>query len=226
MSRIAPPPVGDLGTYPTSPTGTQQPQRYARGDYPFEGLIAHWLAKIDLAMKQKRKEFQEDADEAMRFFDGPYDFLYGIRQKGGAGGWFAGGEEGMPRPAFGMTCNKVAEMVQLFGPVLYHRNPVRQVNPRQEPMVALDVFGNMADPNMMLQYQMVMQQVSQGRAVDRARASLLQYYLNYTPTALNLKDHSRWAIDEAIIKGMGALWTEVYTPKGGGPKMVGSFYDS
>lgn len=205
-----------------------QPQPFTTSDYPFAGLIQHWMSKIELAMKVKQEEFQDDADEASRFFDGPYDFLYGVKQAKGSRSFFysGGAEDGLPRPTFGMTCNKVAEMVQLFGPVLYHRNPVRQVNPRQQPMVAADVFGNLADPNVQQQYQMVMQQVGQGRAVDKARAQLLQYYLNYTPTALKLKDNSRWAIDEAIIKGMGTLWTEVYNPPGGGPKMIGSFYDT
>lgn len=205
-----------------------QPQPFTTTDYPFAGLIKHWMSKIELAMKVKQEQFQDDADEASRFFDGPYDFLYGIKQAKGSRAFFysGGSEDGLPRPSFGMTCNKVAEMVQLFGPVLYHRNPIRQVNPRQEPMVAAEVFGNIADPNIQQQYQMVMQQVSQTRAVDKARAALMQYYLNYTPTALNLKDNSRWAIDEAIIKGMGVLWTEVYNPPGGGPKMVGSFYDT
>jgi hypothetical protein len=125
-----------------------------------------------------------------------------------------------------MTVNKVAEMVQLFGPVLYHRNPVRTVTPRRHPMLPPELFGGLQDPMMSQYFAMLFQQVEQQRGVDLARAHLLEHYLNYTPQALDLKNHARWAIDEAIIKGMGLLWTEVYTSPGGAPKMIGSFYDS
>jgi hypothetical protein len=127
-----------------------------------------------------------------------------------------------------MTVNKVAEMVELFGPTLYHRNPVRQVNPREMPMLPPELFGDtLMDPNAQMVYQQTLMQVQQGQSIDQARALLLQSYLNYTPTALDLKTESRWAIDEALIKGLGLLYTELYTPEGSpGMKMVGSFFDS
>ncbi len=200
-------------------------------DNPFFPLVGMWLRKIELAWKLKREQFQSDADEAMRFFDGPYDFLYGVRRGGDAtsGGFmFSGGDdEGLPRPSFLMTVNKVAEMVQLFGPVLYHRNPIRTVTPRRAPMVPPELFGDVqSDPMLGQQYLSLLQQVQAQRGVDQGRASLLEYYLNYTPSALGLKDQARWAIDETLIKGMGLLWPEVYQSPGGGPKMIGSFYDS
>lgn len=205
-------------------------------DHPFQGVTTHWLKKIKLAQDFKRAEFQDDADEAMKFFDGPYQFMYGLKeQKGGFA--FVGDATRMPQLRFAMTVNKVAEMVQLFGPVLYHRNPVRQCNPRMVPFAPPDLFGLTgaapADPMQamqqqmaMQQYQMVQMQVQQQRNIDTARASLLQQYQNYTPEALDLKTESRWAIDEAIIKGLGLLWTEVYTPPGAGTKMVGNFFGS
>ena len=59
---------------------------------------------------------------------------------------------------------------------------------------------------------------------------LIQSYLNYTPNELNLKEHARKAVDEAIIKGMGVLWTELIElekdQQGGTFGIVGSFYDS
>lgn len=125
-----------------------------------------------------------------------------------------------------MTVNLVAELVQLFGPVLYARNPIRQVNPREVPTIPIEVFGNPQDPNVQLQYAMLMQQAQPFAARDAGRAKLLEWYLNYTPNALDLKTHSRNAIDECLIKGMGVLWTELWQPRGAPWKVVGSFYDS
>lgn len=217
---------------------------------PLQGLVTHWLKKIRLAWDCKQKDFGEDAEEAMRFFDGPYDFLYRRDLIAKSRGFlFTGGEdEDLPRPTFGMTVNKVAEMVQIFGPVLYHRNPIRQVNPRTQPELPPELFQMLAPPppqlppnldpqtaqqvQMMYQQQIqqqiqtMQQQMVQQQATDTTRAILLSQYLNYTPNALNLKEEARWAIDEAIIKGMGCLWTELYQPPGSSAKMVGSFYDS
>ena len=60
------------------------------------------------------------------------------------------------------------------------------------------------------------------RLIDRIRGILLEFYLNYTPTELDLKANSRRAIDEGIIKGMGVLWTELYKPQGADFQLVGS----
>jgi hypothetical protein len=191
-------------------------------------IVSGWNSKLNLAWTQKKADFQDDADEAMMFFNGPYDFLYGWRGAAARGSFtYSGNEDDLPAPAFRMTVNKVAELVQIFGPVLYHRNPIRKVNPRKAPMFPINLLGDPNDPNVQMQYEQLAQQVSQQTNTDAARATLLEAYLNYTPTALDLKTESRKAIDEAIIKGMGCLWTELYTPSGAnGMKMVGSFYDT
>lgn len=179
---------------------------------PLRPVVGQWVALIERAREQKKREFQDDADEAMSFFDGPYDWLYSGARKGG-GGLSVGDDDELPAPAFRMTVNKVAEMVQLFGPALYHRNPVRKVNPRK-PVDLGPLFGPPSP------------QDQAAAAADQARAALLEAYLNHTPNALDLKAESRWAIEEAIVKGLGCLWTEVYTPVGGGGRMTGSFFDT
>lgn len=202
---------------------------------PLTPLVQHWIGKISIAWQVKKEEFQDDADECMKFFDGPYDWLYKRDHMARSRGfvWTGDSEESVARPSFGMTVNKVAEGVQLFGPVLYHRNPIRQVNPREIPMLppeAMAWLGSSPDPMqqqmMQMQVQFLDQQAQMSQSRDLARAKLLQAYLNYTPTALNLKEDARWAIDEALIKGMGCLWCEEYQPPGAGQRMIGSFYDS
>ena len=204
-------------------------------EHPLRPLVGTWMEKIRIADVYKKSRFSDDATEAMLFFSGPYDFMYARKYGTQPGGFNSGGgdDDDMPEPAFKMTVNKVAEAVQIFGPVLYHRNPTRKVTPREVPIVPPEFFGNLADLNTQMIVQQAGAQQQQMTAMDKLRSVLLSFYLNYTPTELDLKTHSRRAIDESIIKGMGCLWTEVYVPKGqpvrqdgSTLKMVGSFFES
>jgi hypothetical protein len=192
--------------------------------------VACWLEKIRLAQDHKRQRFGIDAEEGMRFFNGPYDFLYRRNYATGASPpWGVDGlgdEDDYFAPSFRATLNKVAEGVQIFGPVLYHKNPIRQVNPRQHPVLPPEVWGAPTDPYAQLQSSQAQLQEDQAGAITKARAILLSYYLNYTPNELDLKTHARRAIDEAIIKGCGVLWSELYTPPGSSFRLSGSFCDS
>lgn len=76
------------------------------------------------------------------------------------------------------------------------------------------------------QYDKYLQELNSGNAVDRARSTLAQAYLNYTPTPLKLRDEMRMCIDEALIAGLGIMVTETYRPPGSNKLMVGSFWDS
>lgn len=198
-------------------------------DHPLRPIVAQWIEKIRLGLEYKKAKFGEVADECMAFYNGPYDFMYN-KKYAGSSRMFTSNEDGgggdMPAPSFQMTVNKAAEVVQLFGPVLYHRNPNRQVNPRDLPQLPPEVFGNPADPMAQMMMQQAVMQNTSMKTADYARAALLQFYLNYTPVECDLKTHSRRAIDEALIKGMGLLWTELYQPKGAQFKLVGSFYDT
>lgn len=179
----------------------------------------------------------------MKFFNGPYDFLYGPKLVPGSPSLDDGV---LPAPGLRVEINKVAELVQLFGPALYHRNPIRKVSPRQSPALPPDLWNLLAptlpprggrDPLLAMQAQMQMQahvqrvqamqqQAQQRTSLDQARALLLESYLNATPPALDLKSESRNAIDEALIKGLGVLVSEPYEPPGSGRRMVGSFYQA
>ncbi len=196
-------------------------------DNPFQPLVKAWHEKVRLSIEHKKTKFQEDATEAMQFFNGPNDFMYASKNATNGRGFVLGSADDMPDPTFRMTVNKVAEMVQIFGPVLYFKNPTRQVNPRKVPSPPIELLGDPTDPMVQMQYQQtILPQLMPQKAVDKARAGLLEFYLNYTPNELNLKENSRQAIDEALIKGAGCLWTELYQQPGSPFRMVGSFFDS
>ncbi len=210
---------------PVAPMAPMAPvTSYLSSEGPLKPLVYKWIEKIRLAWRVKKDQFQDDAEEAARFFDGPYDWLYG-RYARESRGFLYTGEEDPPVPTFGMTVNKASEVVQLFGPALYHRNPVRQVNARRPPLVPPGLLGA-TNPQMMQFYQQLLMQGQQQRQVDQVRAVLLEHYLNYLPTACDLKTAARTMVDEALIKGMGLLWTYAHTPVGSSSKLVCSCYDT
>ncbi len=189
-------------------------------------IVTGWIEKIKLAMKEKKRQFQDDADECMRFFNGPYNWMWGHKYATDDDrGYWGGMPDEIPTPSFRMSVNLAAEMVQLFGPALYHRNPIRRVTPRKEPILSQELFGPIDNPIAQQMFAMFSQQTMQSNNVDAARAQLLEAYLNYTPNELNLKMHSRCCIDEALVKGLGLVWHE-QVDRPSGIKTVGSFFDS
>ena len=180
--------------------------------HPFSPLCGLWIEKLERARKHKREVFQDDADRAQSFFDGPKDWdeLMGIK----------GFVENVPCPDFKISVNKAFELVTTFGPNLYHDNPTRTITPRQPLDIPPELFP---DPQLLMSLQ---QQQALENLQDEFRAALLSQYLNLTPNELDLRANARAAIDEALIKGRGCLWTELYSPPNANFRMVGSFADS
>jgi len=212
---------------------------------PLRPIVKGWLDKIDLALKHK-KPFQDDADEAMSFYDGDNAWMFRNEYTRGEKGFI----KGIAPPAFRMTINRVWEAVRLFGSVIHHRNPVRNVTPRQYPLIKPEMLGiypqpptpqmgpdgqpvigpdgqpvMAPDPGAMFYQQMTQQTqfLSEKRAVI---SKLLEDYLNYTPNELDLKTHSRKVVDEALIKGAGCWFTELYQPPGSNIRIAGSFFET
>lgn len=190
------------------------------GDDALRSLATSWLKKIELSLKHKRP-FTDDAKEAMCFFDGPHNWFWNDTYSRHEQGY----NKTISPPGFRMQVNRVFEAVKLFGSVIYHRNPVRTVTPARYPFVTPEVVGVMDEQSMMM-YQQVAQETQQRSEVRKAVGEMISRYLNYTPTELDLKTHSRRVVDEAIIKGMGVWWTELVTLPGSDIAIVGSFADS
>jgi hypothetical protein len=218
---------------------------------PLAGLVELWAEKLKRAGEQKWRDFGEQAARCMQFYapkDKNYNFLYRNDKDGKYGVSF-----GVPEPTFKMTLNKVCELVQIFGPFLYNKNPHRKVEPRkllpfepelmgsdavlralmpqQAPMggdtASLAASYPMPGPGMALQYAEAMlaaDDIAEQEAVVKSR--LLEAYLNYTPNEMLLKDHADQAIVEALVKGRGCLWTEIWSPPSGASRYIGSFFDS
>ncbi|NJL70165.1 MAG: hypothetical protein HC888_00525 [Candidatus Competibacteraceae bacterium] len=195
-------------------------------DSPLAPLVSAWIEKISKATEFKHTVFGKDAEECMRFFNGPYSWLYGERKNrtGPSGG--SEDDSTFARPGFEMSVNKVAEMAQIFGPYMYQKNPIRVIKPRQNTIVDVGEIPPIQDPTFMQVMSFAAEQSVYSNMKRNVCSRLLSGYLNYTPMELDLKTQSRMAITEAIIKGMGVLWTEIVSMPGTGQKMAGSFYDS
>lgn len=201
-------------------------------DNPLSAIVKAWLEKIKKGCQFKEKQFGDDARTCTQFFNGPYDFMYKSdfsRRKGF--GYSDGGDINFPEPSCQMTMNKVAEGVQIFGPVLYWKNPYRMVGPRKLPELPYGLLASDAkdqqQAQMFQQFEQSLQQVSaKSNAEDIGRASLLEWMLNWTPREFGLKREQRLAVDESMITGMSTIWTESYQPKGFPSPLAGSFYDS
>jgi hypothetical protein len=182
-------------------------------------LVASWLGKIQEAQRTK-KAFDDTAKQCMEFFSGSCGFMWQSE-------YMAKYIGGQISPRFRITIAKAFELVALFGPTLYWRNPHRVVKPRERLTLDPALFGGL-DPTGWIFYQS--QQQSQIEAVnDKAAAALLEMYLNYTPLEQpdgGLATHASDAITEALIKGGGCIWPRPYFMPGSQRLLTGCFYDS
>lgn len=193
---------------------------------PFRPLVTGWLNKIDAA-KQHKKHWQEVADECMQFFCASAGFMWEDKYKHKL--W-----DRKATPRFRMTMAKAFELVALFGPLLYWRNPVRTIHPKRPIVLPPELFGDPADPmfQMSMEFAMYQEQLAmanQEKVQLDLIAELLSRWLNYTPGEMpggGLKAHAQLAITEALIKGRGTLWTEQYQMPGSQRVLTGSFYDT
>lgn len=184
-------------------------------DPTIRAVVNQWCRKINHARKHKKALFQDEADQCQSFFSGPRNWDDVMLFQSGEGR-----RETYPDPTFRISVNKAAELVQLFGPAMYQNNPHRTVSPRKQPDIPGVIFGNPAAA------QMQAQAASQQLVIDTARAAVIESYLNWTPRELDLRQNSRDAIDEALIKGRGCLWTEIREMPLSDQWVVGSFFDS
>ena len=110
----------------------------------------------------------------------------------------------------------------------------------QDPMQALSMGQDPNQPNAQMMLSFAQQQAMQAqniqaileqqkedeRQMREGACNVMSSYLNYTPNEMDAKGHSRKAIDEAIITGMGVMWTELYESPVTQTKLTGSFYDT
>jgi hypothetical protein len=194
---------------------------------PLRQLVRTWTKKFEAALKYK-KPFTDDGKEAAMFYDSDHNSMWSNSYSRGEKGY----NTSIAPPAFRMQVNKVFELIDSFGSVIYHRNPVRTVTLTQQPDLPAEAYGLPQDMSMMgpeqQQLMALAQQDAEGRMSREVSRQLIEAYLNFTPDHMDLKRQSRKCVDEALMKGMGTLWTELVTLDAPGEpvRVVGSFYDT
>lgn len=185
-------------------------------------IVSAWTGKIALA-KAAKKDFDDVAAQCMVFFDSTSRRFW---------------DKSFQRKFFGKTLNsrfqlsigKAFELIALFGPSLYHRNPTRAVRPYEPIPVPPSLFGDIQnDQNLQQQYQMTMAQEEQDHARNTFRCQLMEHYLSYTPReqpAGGLEEAARLVITEALVKGRGVLFAESYRHPGSQRRLTGLFYET
>jgi hypothetical protein len=191
-------------------------------------ITKRWVELLKVAGKHKYDKFGRAAEDAMRFYSDDHAFMFDESYSAGSRGLRVKfqGDSGV---GFKATANLVSNMMEIFLPVLYHRNPNRVVNARRpnlpKALLAKYQYAKMLeqvsayaqqsgmDPQMMAQMippPSIDQQDSPKEMEDEIRARLIEWVLNYSPGEVNLREGARAAVCEALIKGMGCLWCELF----------------
>jgi hypothetical protein len=116
-------------------------------------LVTGWLGKIALA-RQHKKGFDDIASQCMSFFSAATGFMWDPKFQ----------KKYLNRttsPRFRMTMAKAFELVALFGPILYWRNPKRTVKPRKQFPLSPELFGPVNMQQIMQQWEQMNQQMQQ-----------------------------------------------------------------
>lgn len=183
-------------------------------------LVNTWRSKIELA-KQHKKPWDDVREQCMTFVTGAVGEVWSntFQQR------FLGTQ--MP-VKFKISLNKAFELIALFGPVLYARNPTRSVHPNRPVELEPEVFGDPNDPMVQQIFQQAETQQESEFARNRVRCRLLETYLNYTPTEQpgGLEQAAEDAITDALISGLGFLFPAPFTMPGSNRVLTGCFYES
>jgi hypothetical protein len=201
---------------------------------PLKQLVATWVKKLKSAEKYK-KPFMDDAKEASQFYDGDHNWMWKDSYSRGERGY----NSSIAPPSFRMQLNKVFELIDIFGSIIYARNPVRTVTVMDPPDIPLAPMGldQPLGPDGMpsMEQQQILAAVQAEDEERQSRgiaAKLLEKYLDWNAVELDLKKQARKVVNEALIKGGGVFWTELVSidtsSDGSRPpmRMVGSFHDS
>lgn len=184
---------------------------YNDSAHPMRCIVDSWLKLIDKALEVKKERFGQYAQEASNFYDGSHDFMWSAQYSKAPGGFLSPDNPTDYSPTFRMTVNKVFEAVALFGPALFFKYPDITVTPISPPGIDPQYLGVPPDAP---EYAMLAQQQQQSAALHGTIAELKEHYLNWLQVEGGKKNESRRAINEAIVKGLGLLKTEMYQPPG------------
>lgn len=197
-------------------------------DNPLKPTVDLWLEKIEVAKRYKEERFGRDARECHRFYNFSHNWMWMENMSAQDGGFISDSSFGVGgKPTFLVQINKVFEAVALYGPALFHQYPEVTVNATRRPMIPPHMMGiDVRSPyGAQIAEQLAFEHQLDFSTRD-THAKLKQHYLNWLQVETNKKEHSRDAINEAVIKGLGLLATEMYQPASSNIRYPRSVYKS
>ena len=188
-----------------------------------KALVKAWLSQVKRADAEKRA-FNAVADQCKSFAGGKSssNFMWKPQYKEKYIG------KGIKSPKFEVSILKGFEYLSIVGPLLYWEYPDRRVSTTEQLNIDMSLLMGQ-DPKAQEYGKFLSQQQEQDEGRSKIRCELYQNVLNYIQREQpggGLAAHSKLAINEALIKGRGVVWTEKYQFPGSGRSLVGSFYDT
>lgn len=179
-------------------------------------ICTGWLAKIEYEQRAKQG-WSDVVEDCMHFFTGATGFMWGDEYRSKF--WQADAS-----PKFRLTIAKAFELVAIFGPTLFYEVPHRTVTPKTLPEFPIELFGDPNNPYVQAAHQRASASSAMEMSAARARAELMERWLNYTPQETpggGLEQHAELAITDALVKGRGVLFADVYKMPGSGRTLTG-----
>lgn len=180
-------------------------------------LVTQWVARLESA-KAAKSRFDLCAKLCRKFYGSDPGAQWGeeVRREF---------YPQVPKPQFAISINKAFELVSVIGPSLIWRYPKRQVRsikPPSQTAILQQVLG-VQDEQFLQQMQAAEQlQNTAAETRDQIAERVLNYMLDSHPTGTALSE-AQLVVQDALVTGLGLLWTETYTDRADGTPMIASF---
>jgi len=169
-------------------------------------LTRIWTERIRAAENAKHR-FNAVAKICNDFYQSEKGFMWSDKQ------YFNGS---LPKPRFKVTIAKAFEFVSIYAPHLFWQYANRKVFSQRQLELTPELFGDPNDQMAQAFGEQVMLAEAKKKAVSDFGNDMMSIYLNWSQREQpgTLIVHGQDAVTEALIKGMGLLWPETYTPPG------------
>lgn len=209
-------------------------------------LKQDWLKTIQAGLEVKRRHYLQEAEQCEQYYDREQKEIWTsqfTRDLGffGESHLEGAGMDGNPprAPIFRVRDNAAAKAVQILVPFFLSGEIVSTVKPHKPflpPPLAFGFIGDINTPqatpprNAPLpilqqwaqqqqaaqQFMQAAQQVQMEYQMRVFRGSVIEYLLNYSIKEMSVKDEARTCLRDTLVRGLGALHTEMCTMSNGG----------
>lgn len=176
--------------------------------YPLKSVCSAVLKIVKKAEQQRDKEFGQYARETEGFFDAEHNFMWRQEYAQNEQQGFLRGGEGVNLPTFMLQINKINDAVDHYGPALIHQYPVHDVVVNNYADVDIELLVEQGDPEAGQMASQLEQADMYGDLIRENTARVSARYLDWLQVETNKMAHSRRAVTDMIVSGIGLLYHE------------------